>query len=102
MKVYTTVLAKFDAYFNIRRNVIFERAHFNRRSQQEGQTVDKYITELYALAENRNYGDLRDEMIRDHLVVGHQRSLSITTATVGCRTNPREGEDSNPTMRSSR
>ena len=31
---------------------------------------EKYITELYTQAENCNYGDLRDEMIRDRLVVG--------------------------------
>ena len=69
-KVYATVLAKFDGYFKVRRNVIFERARFNRRNQEEGETAGKYITELYTLAENCNYGDLRDEMIRDRLVVG--------------------------------
>ena len=69
-KVYATVLAKFDGYFKVRRNVIFERARFNRRNQEEGETAEKYITELYTLAENCNYGDLRDEMIRDRLVVG--------------------------------
>ena len=69
-KVYATVLEQFDGYFKVRRNVIFERARFNRRSQQEGETAEKYITELYTLANNCNYGDLRDEMIRDRLVVG--------------------------------
>ena len=69
-KVYATVLAKFDGYFKVRRNVIFERARFNRRNQEEGETAEKYITELYTLAENCNYGDLRDEMIRDRLVSG--------------------------------
>ena len=68
-KAYGTVLAKFDEYFKVRRNVIFERARFNRRNQEEGETAEKYITELYALAENCNYGDFRDEMIRS-LVVG--------------------------------
>ena len=69
-KVYDTVLSKFDGYFQVRRNVIFERARFNRRNQQEGESAEKYITELYTLADNCNYGDLRDEMIRDRLVVG--------------------------------
>ena len=69
-EVYATVLGKFDGYFKVRLNVIFERARFNRRSQQEGESAEKYITELYTLADNCNYGDLRDEMIRDRLVVG--------------------------------
>ena len=67
---YTAVLAAFDAFFKVRRNVIFERARFNRRNQQEGESVEKYIVALYSLSENCEYGDLRDEMIRDRLVVG--------------------------------
>ena len=69
-KVYATVLEQFDGYFKVRRNVIFERARFNRRSQEKGETAEKYITELYTLAENCNYDEFRDEMIRDRLVVG--------------------------------
>ena len=68
-KVYDTVLAKLDGYFQMRR-VIFERARFNRRNQQEGESDEKYITDLYTLSDNCNYGDLREEMIRDRLVVG--------------------------------
>ena len=69
-KSYSSVLAKFDGYFKVRRNVIFERARFNRRSQKEGATAEQYITELYNLAEFCNYGDLKEEMLRDRLVVG--------------------------------
>ena len=57
-QVYATVLGKFDSYFKVRLNVIFERARFNRRSQQDDESAEKYITELYALADNCNYGDL--------------------------------------------
>ena len=56
--MYDTVLAKFDGYFQVRRNVIFERACFNRRNQQEGESTEKYITDLYTLVDNCNYGDL--------------------------------------------
>ena len=69
-KDYDAVLGKFDKYFKVRRNIIFERARFNRRTQLEGETAEKYITELYTLADTCEYGDLRDEMIRDRLVVG--------------------------------
>ena len=69
-KDYDTVMNKFDEYFKVRRNVIYERARFNRRSQQPGETSEQFIMALYDLAANCNYGELRDEMIRDRIVVG--------------------------------
>ncbi len=32
--------------------------------------MEQYIMELYKLAESCNYGNMKDEMIRDRLVVG--------------------------------
>ena len=69
-KNYDTVMAKYDEYFKVRRNVIYERARFNCRSQQPGETAEQFIMSLYELADNCDYGDLRDEMIRDRIVVG--------------------------------
>ena len=69
-KKYDRVMEKFDAYFDVRRNTIFERARFNRRCQREGESVEQYITELYNLAELCAYGELKEEMLRDRLVVG--------------------------------
>ena len=54
----------------VRRNVIFERAKFNQRQEEQGETVDSFITSLHYLAEHCGYGQLHDEMIRDRLVVG--------------------------------
>ena len=65
-------MGKFDAYFKVRRNTIFERARFNRRSQREGESAEQYITELYELIEICEYGELKEEMLRDRLVVGIQ------------------------------
>ena len=71
-KKYDAVVGKFDAYFKVRRNTIFERARFNRRSQREGESAEQYITELYELIEFCEYGELKEEMLRDQLVVGIQ------------------------------
>nr|XP_006823846.1 PREDICTED: pantothenate kinase 4-like [Saccoglossus kowalevskii] len=38
--------------------------------QREGETVDEYITGLYLLAGHCNYGNLKEELIRDCIVVG--------------------------------
>ena len=69
-KQYATVKMKFDNHFVKRRNIIYERARFNRRKQEEGETVDAFITSLYTLAEHCKYDALHDEMIRDRIVVG--------------------------------
>ena len=68
---YSEVIKKFDDFYKVRTNVIYERARFNRRNQQPGETIDQYITVLHRLADTCNYpADLKSEMIRDRLVVG--------------------------------
>ena len=69
-KQYNVVKGKFEAHFVVKRNVIFERAKFNLRSQQDGESVDNFITDLYCLAEYCEFGTLRDDLIRDRIVVG--------------------------------
>ena len=76
-KDYDTVVEKFDRHFVKKRNVIFERARFNQRKQEEGESVDHFATVLFCLSEHCQYGNLREEMIRDRIVVGlHDSSLS--------------------------
>ena len=69
-KKYSVAREKFENHFVKRRNVIFERARFNSRKQLQDETVDSFITDLFCLAEHCAYEQLRDEMIRDRLVVG--------------------------------
>ena len=69
-KKFDDVLAKFDAFFKVRQNVIFERAKFNKRVQLTSESAEQFITALYHLAETCNYQDMKAEMIRDRLVVG--------------------------------
>ena len=70
MRQYTMVKEALASHFIQRRNVIFERAKFNSRRQEPGESVDAFITSLYALAEHCGYGELHDEMIQDRIVVG--------------------------------
>ena len=42
---------KFDGYFIPKRNDIFERVKFNKRRQNEGESVDHFITALHTLSE---------------------------------------------------
>ena len=74
---YVIVKAKFDSHFVIRQNEIFERAKFNRRCQEEGEMVDRFITARFCLAEYCEYGALNEEMIRD-LSLKHQLDANLT------------------------
>ena len=69
-KVYDTVKVKFDGHLVKRRNVIYERAKFNLRPKEPGESVDSFITSLYGLAEHCGYSGLHDEMIRNRIIVG--------------------------------
>ena len=50
--------------------MIYKWAKFNKRVQQSTEEADSFITALYALAENCEYGELHDELLIDRLVVG--------------------------------
>ena len=51
-------------------SVIIERAKFNRRSQLPDEPAEQFIASLYNLAADCNFGDLKDQLIRDRIVVG--------------------------------
>ena len=69
-KKYETVKAKFENKFIDKKNVIFERAKFNSRVQEQNETVDSFITDLYKLSQHCEFKSLKDELIRDRIVVG--------------------------------
>ena len=68
-KRYDQVVAKLDAFFKVRTNVIYKCAKFNLRDQREGESVEQYIPALYELVESFEYGELKDEMLRDRIVI---------------------------------
>ena len=65
-----TVKDRFEKHFIQQLNPIYERARFNLRKQEAGESVDSFVTALFTLSEHCGYGTFRDEMIRDRLVVG--------------------------------
>ena len=64
------VITKFEEYCVGQRNETFERYNFNMRVQQEGETVDAYVTALKTLAKTCNFGQLQDNLLRDRIVIG--------------------------------
>ena len=51
-------------------NVIYERYIFNNRIQEAGESFNNFVSNLRTLALSCNYGDLKDELIRDRIVTG--------------------------------
>ena len=67
---YDVVKNRFENHFIAKRNVIYERAKFNVRIQNDGEPVEAFITDLHCLAEHCEFGTLKDQLIRDRIVVG--------------------------------
>ena len=55
---YERVAVKFDAFFKVRTNVIYEQTKFNCRDQKEGESVEQYISAWYEHVESCEYGEL--------------------------------------------
>lgn len=69
-ETYDEILTRFDTHFIPKRNIIFERFQFNSRVQLPGEPVENFIISLHTLAEHCNYGTLKEELIRDRIVIG--------------------------------
>ncbi|UYV61429.1 K02A2.6-like [Cordylochernes scorpioides] len=65
-----SVLKAFDSHFCVRKNIIYERAKFNSRIQEDREPVDEFITSLYKLADSCEFEGLHEQLIRDRIVVG--------------------------------
>jgi len=60
---YEAIKKSLNDHFAEWRNVIVERARCNKRSQIAGESVDTFIQDLYRLADNCDYGVLKDSLI---------------------------------------
>ncbi|UYV78302.1 K02A2.6-like, partial [Cordylochernes scorpioides] len=71
------VIEAFDNHFIGKRNVVYERALFGLRSQRPEETIEEFVTVLHRISEHCEYANLREELIRDRLVLGvKDRKLS--------------------------
>ena len=60
---YDEVRVALNGYFDVRCNLIVQRALFNKRHQLPGESVDTFIQDLYQLAEDCECGSLKDGLI---------------------------------------
>ncbi len=67
---YAAVTEAFNKHCVSKRNIIFERARFNKRNQEPGESVESFITAVHSLAELCDFGALQEDLIRDQIIVG--------------------------------
>lgn len=67
---YAAVTEAFNKHCVSKRNVIFERARFNKRNQEPGESVESFITAVHSLAEQCDFGAIKEDLIRDRIMVG--------------------------------
>lgn len=69
-KKLNLVLKKFKDYRTPRKNTSCERFKFWNRSEQEGETINQFVTELQRMIKYCEYTASTVTMVRDHLVFG--------------------------------
>ena len=68
-KKFYVVIERFNQFFIVKKNVIFEKVQFNKRKQAPSETANDFFPALFKLSETCEYGELRDQLMRDRLVV---------------------------------
>ena len=64
------LLKSFDDYCDPKKNETVERHKFFMRNQEQGESFDKYLTELRILEKTCDFGTLSDSLHRDRIVCG--------------------------------
>ncbi|KAL7857277.1 hypothetical protein SRHO_G00161760 [Serrasalmus rhombeus] len=69
-KTVSKMIELFDGHCNPKVNETVERYRFFVRNQGQDESVDKYVTDLKALASTCNFGQIKESLIRDRIVCG--------------------------------
>lgn len=64
------VISKFKDYCTPKKNVVFERHQFFSRTQNVGEAIDLFVTDLKKKSLTCEFGDLRESLIRDRIICG--------------------------------
>lgn len=67
-KKFEKVFQKFDEYFVPMRNAYQERARFQQRAQQPGESVETFVRTFQEISEHCDFPDKKGQ-IRDRLVI---------------------------------
>ncbi|XP_067943108.1 uncharacterized protein [Watersipora subatra] len=68
-RTLNNVIRMFDAHFEPVQNIIYEQVKFNSL-RQSSMSINQFITQVHTQADNCDYVNMRDQLIRDRIVVG--------------------------------
>ena len=70
--ILSKIVEKFEEFCIGETNETYERFMFNRRNQEENESIEQYVTAIRKLAQTCNYfcNSLSDSLIRDRFVLG--------------------------------
>ena len=69
-KSFEELVGALKTHLNPKPIVIAERFKFHQRNQQEDETISSYLAELRRLTEHCDFGNYREEALRDRFVCG--------------------------------
>ncbi|XP_037528470.1 uncharacterized protein LOC119405702 [Rhipicephalus sanguineus] len=67
---YDEVVKVLNDHYDPRRNEIAESFQFFNRCQQEGETIQDFVVSIRRIADNCNFGDSLNRLLRDRIVCG--------------------------------
>lgn len=65
-----TIIERFDQYFIPKTNISIERHKFHSRVQAPNESFEEFQAELTKMAVKCNFGNLKDELIKDRILCG--------------------------------
>ena len=67
---YNAIVQKFENFCIPRQNITLLRYKFLTYKQKEGQSFDKFMTQLKRLSSDCEFGELKNSLIKDIVVIG--------------------------------
>ncbi|XP_063370715.1 uncharacterized protein LOC134659037 [Cydia amplana] len=77
------IIKKFDAYFGAKVNTTLLRYKFFTRNQEEGESIQAYVTALRLLSKNCEFSTLEDDLLKDRIVCG-VRNVTVRDRLLRC------------------
>ena len=65
---YAKAMRLLDAHFLPQVNIPFQRHQFRKANHEESETADQFVTRVFLLSENCDFGTSQEKQIRDQLI----------------------------------
>ncbi|KER23031.1 hypothetical protein T265_09009 [Opisthorchis viverrini] len=84
---FDDLVSVISEHYNPKTYVIVRRFNFNTRVQKEGKSIADFVSELQLLTEHCSYANIRDDILRDRLVLGMRNGCRQQCSLVDSKSN---------------